>query len=74
VYPAIFNRNHVLLLDCAEVKLKCGENGCELVDKLEALFRRFSEDGDWVFSWSIEGIVPSDLPDHFVSGVGTKSG
>jgi hypothetical protein len=36
------------------VKLKAGENAKELLDKMTALIKRYSEDGDWVFKWDIE--------------------
>lgn len=36
----------------AVIHLKAGENAMELLDKFEALIKKFSEDGNWVFKWS----------------------
>ena len=36
------------------VKCKPGENAEELLDKIETLIKRFSEDGSWHFRWDIE--------------------
>lgn len=44
----------VLKISNLVVDLKPGENAEELVDKIEALIRRFSEDGKWWFSWKVE--------------------
>ncbi len=36
------------------VKCKAGENAEELLDKVTSLIKRFSEDGNWTFKFSID--------------------
>jgi hypothetical protein len=43
-----------LIINKMVVKCKAGQPAEELLDKIESLIKRFSEEGDWVFSWSIE--------------------
>jgi len=53
-YEAVGTDVQTLKIENLAVQLKPGENANELVDKLEALIRRFSEDGKWVFKYDIE--------------------
>ena len=43
-----------LLIKHMVVHLKPGENAQELLDKIEALIKRFSEDGQWHFKYTID--------------------
>lgn len=54
VYEPVGTEVQVLKISHMVVDLKPGENAEELVDKIEALIRQFSEDGKWWFSWKVE--------------------
>lgn len=43
-----------LIIKNMTVKCKAGENAEELLDKITNSIKRFSENGDWTFRYSIE--------------------
>ena len=53
-YEPIGTEVEVLTIKNMEVKLKPGERAEELLDKITSLIKRFSEDGNWVFKYSID--------------------
>jgi hypothetical protein len=53
-YEPVGTDIQVLKVTHLEVKLKAGEKADELVDKIESLIRRFSEDGNWWFLYKVK--------------------
>ena len=54
-YEATGTDVQVLRIKYLMVKCKPGENVEELLDKIIELIERFSEDGDWTFTFNTEG-------------------
>lgn len=53
-YEPVGTEVQTLRVENLWVQCKPGENAEELVDKLEALIKRFSEEGNWQFKWDVE--------------------
>ena len=54
IYEPIGTEVETLTIKNLAVVLKPGETGEELLDKIEALIKRFSEEGNWHFDYSID--------------------
>ncbi len=53
-YEAVGTDVQVLRVKQMVIKLKPGESAQELLDKMESLIKRFSEDGNWNFKFSVD--------------------
>ena len=54
-YKPLEGKVQVLRIKNMWVQCKPGEDAKDLMDKIEALIKRFSEDGNWTFKYDIEG-------------------